>query len=62
MRKSKNRKNRIQKRIVKLHLLLPHYFVESRVYDIYARKNSNEKATLLDTGKDITVGNSNEPS
>ena len=62
MRKSKNRKNRIQKRIVKLHLLLPHYFVKSGVYDIYAGKNSNEKVTLVDTGKDITVGNTNEPS
>ena len=37
-------------------------FVEPGVYDIYAGKNSNEKNTLVDTGKDITVGNTNSPS
>ena len=37
-------------------------FVEPGVYDIYAGKNSNEKVTLVDTGKDITVGDTNTSS
>jgi hypothetical protein len=37
-------------------------FVEPGVYDIYAGKNSNEKNILVDTGKDITVGGTSEPS
>ena len=37
-------------------------FVEPGVYDIYAGKNSNEKVTLVDTGKDITVGDINPSS
>ncbi len=36
-------------------------FVEPGVYDIYAGKNSNEKETLVDTGKNITVGDINSP-